>query len=72
MTADDTKYRDGWIKAAPDRLERNEWTILKTQDSNGGLLYLLFRGRTARGDNTECVERYDTAQDAIDFVKTSA
>lgn len=64
----DTKYLDGWLRAADDRMERGEWTILKTHDSNGGPLYLLFKGHTGRGKNTECVGLHKAARDAMDFV----
>jgi len=68
----DSNYLDGWFRAADDRLERNEWTILKTVNSAGGPCYLLFRGKTERGSQTECVAHFTAARDAIDFVKNLA
>lgn len=64
---EDTRYLDGWLRAADDRMERGEWTILKTHDNLGGPLYLLFKGHTRKG-GTECVALYKAARDAMDFV----
>jgi len=61
----DTKYLDGWIRADDDRMERGEWTILKTHDNLGGPLYLLFKGHTRKG-GTECVGLHKTAREAMD------
>ncbi|MEQ1580875.1 MAG: hypothetical protein ABL964_09810 [Steroidobacteraceae bacterium] len=63
----DTRYEDGWIRAADDRMERGEWTILKTHDSAGGPLHLLFKGHTRKG-GTECVGLHKTAREAMDDV----
>lgn len=64
----DARYIDGWFRAADDRMERGEWTILKTHDGNGGPIYLLFYGRTGKGKNTECISVFKAARDAMDHV----
>lgn len=64
----DTRYLDGWFRAATDRMERHDWTILKTHDGGGGPLYLLFKGKTGRGTQTECIDVFKTAREAMDAV----
>ena len=63
----ETRYEDGWFRAADNRMERGQWTILKTHDGNGGPIYLLFKGHTRKG-GTECVGLHKSARAAMDFV----
>lgn len=63
---------EGWLyatdhitkRALPDVLEFEKWTLLRTVDSSGARLYLLFHGRKP----TNLIDAFTTSQEAFDFV----